>query len=96
MSTTTTDPAVVFAVVFATGGGTLFALLLLKLLIDRASDRPEQPGPAPAPVRRPVTVTHCPPIPPARVHARPRPVACDETTPLTKVTAGPGRHRKDT
>lgn len=96
VSTTTTDPAVVFAVVFATGAGTLLVLLLLKLLIDAASDHyTEQTGPAPA--RQTVVLAHCPPVPPAHTHAhaRPRPAACDETTPLTTVTVGHGRHRKD-
>lgn len=97
VTATTTDPATVFAVVFATGAGTLLTLLLLKLLIDTVSDHhTEQTGPAPA--RQTVVLAHCPPMPPAHTrhaHARPRPTACDETTPLTTVTAGHGRHRKD-
>lgn len=94
VSATTTDPAVVFAVVFATGAGTLLVLVLLKLLIDAASDHATEVGPAPA--QRPIVLTHCPPLVPAPAHhAHARPAACDETTPLTTVKAGHGRHRKE-
>ncbi|WP_157877051.1 hypothetical protein [Streptomyces graminilatus] len=95
MSATTTDPMVVFAVVFATSAGTLLTLLLVKLLIDtvsRVSYRPEETSPAPA--RSPATVTHRPSFPPADA-PHDWPAVFDDTPPLTTVTAGHGRHRKD-
>lgn len=78
VSTTTTDPWVVFGILVATSG----TWLLLALLIKRLVDEPHSYTPA---TRR---------VPTADRHPHARPAAPDETQPITTVQLCRARHRK--
>lgn len=89
---TTTDPAVVWTVIVASALGTGVLLLLLKVLIDAASDwtakAPADPDTFPA-------ATPPKPAPVAPIYP-PQPAVCDETVQLTAVQPARARHRKGT
>ena len=86
VTTTTTDPAVVFGVILATAGTWLLICLLIKHLVDE--HHPYTPA-----LPRPAT----PMLPTALADRHPHALtaACDETQPIATVQAGRARHRKE-
>lgn len=85
VSATTSDPTVVFALVFATAGAWLLAAVLIKHFLDKPCTYTPSERHTPTPALPTTTADR---------HPHALPAARDETTPITNVQLDRARHRK--